>query len=152
MNPTAAISVRGLHKSFGQLEVLSGIDGRIRKGEVVCVIGPSGSGKSSTSRGAASKLGLRYLDTGAMFRAMTWWMIRMGVDVHDPAAVAALVDQPDIRSGTDPVAPSILVDGVDLFPTQPVRSLACRVYSTERGYAGAPTPSQIEEALHETYR
>ena len=46
----------------------------------------------------------------------------------------------------------ILVDGVDLFPTQPVRSLACRVYATERGYAGAPTPSQIEEALHETYR
>ena len=44
------------------------------------------------------------------------------------------------------------VDGVDLFPTQPVRSLACRVYATERGYAGAPTPSQIEEALHETYR
>ena len=49
-------------------------------------------------------------------------------------------------------SPTILVDGVDLFPTQPVRSLACRVYATERGYAGAPTPSQIEEALHETYR
>ena len=49
-------------------------------------------------------------------------------------------------------SPTVLVDGVDLFPTQPVRSLACRVYATERGYAGAPTPSQIEEALHETYR
>lgn len=49
-------------------------------------------------------------------------------------------------------SPTILVDGVDLFPTQPVRSLACRVYATERGYAGAPTPSQIEEALRETYR
>ncbi|GAB2863877.1 (d)CMP kinase [Nocardioides pacificus] len=85
-----------------------------RTGVVVAIDGPSGSGKSSTSRGAASQLGLRYLDTGAMFRAMTWWMIRMGVDVHDPAAVAALVDQPDIRSGTDPVAPSILVDGVDV--------------------------------------
>ena len=44
------IVVEGLHKSFGQLEVLRGIDGRIRKGEVVCVIGPSGSGKSTLLR------------------------------------------------------------------------------------------------------
>ena len=41
----------------------------------------SGSGKSSTSRGVAERLGLRYLDTGAMFRAMTWWLLRQGVDV-----------------------------------------------------------------------
>ena len=44
-------------------------------------------------------------------------------------------------------SPTILLDGVDLFPTAPVRSLACRVYATERGYAGAPTPEQIEAAL-----
>ncbi len=44
-------------------------------------------------------------------------------------------------------SPTILVDGVDLFPTAPVRSLACRVYSTESGFAGAPTPEQIEAAL-----
>lgn len=44
-------------------------------------------------------------------------------------------------------SPTILVDGVDLFPTAPVHSLACRVYVTENGYAGAPTASQITEAL-----
>ncbi len=44
------VVVEGLHKSFGQLEVLRGIDTRIRKGEVVCVIGPSGSGKSTLLR------------------------------------------------------------------------------------------------------
>ena len=55
-------------------------------GLVVAVDGTSGSGKSSTSRGVADRLGLRYLDTGAMFRAMTWWLLRNGVDVHDPAA------------------------------------------------------------------
>ncbi|GAA2829312.1 hypothetical protein FB468_2795 [Leucobacter komagatae] len=44
-------------------------------------------------------------------------------------------------------SPSILVDGVDLFPTAPVRSLACRVYATGSGYAGAPTQEQIEAAL-----
>ena len=44
-------------------------------------------------------------------------------------------------------SPTILVDGVDLFRTAPVRSLACRVYATESGYAGAPTQEQIEAAL-----
>ena len=72
---------------------------------VVAVDGTSGSGKSSTSRGVADRLGLRYLDTGAMFRAMTWWMLRQGVDVHDPAAVAARCHEPEIVSGTDPLAP-----------------------------------------------
>jgi CMP/dCMP kinase len=81
---------------------------------VVAVDGPSGSGKSSTSRGVAARLGLAYLDTGAMFRAMTWWMLRHGVDVHDPSAVAARVAEPTIRSGTDPLAPTIAVDGTDI--------------------------------------
>ena len=58
------------------------------RGIVVAVDGTSGSGKSSTSRGVADRLGLRYLDTGAMYRAMTWWMLRHGVDVDDPDAVA----------------------------------------------------------------
>ncbi|MCB0896413.1 MAG: (d)CMP kinase [Nocardioides sp.] len=83
-------------------------------GLVVAVDGTSGSGKSSTSRGVAERLGLRYLDTGAMFRAMTWWMLQHGVDVHDPAAVAARVAEPDLVSGTDPLAPAITVDGTDV--------------------------------------
>ena len=81
---------------------------------VVAIDGPSGSGKSSTSRGVADRLGLRYLDTGAMYRAITWWMLRHDVDVHDPAAVAALVEEPEILSGTDPLGPTILVDGIDV--------------------------------------
>lgn len=81
---------------------------------VVAIDGPSGSGKSSTSRGVATRLGLRYLDTGAMFRAMTWWMLRNGIDVHDAEAVAARVDEPVIESGTDPAAPTIIVDGTDV--------------------------------------
>jgi polar amino acid transport system ATP-binding protein len=47
---SAAIDIRGLHKSFGDLEVLRGIDLRVSAGEVVCVIGPSGSGKSTLLR------------------------------------------------------------------------------------------------------
>ena len=81
---------------------------------VVASDGPSGSGKSSTSRGVASRLGLRYLDTGAMYRGMTWWLLREGVDVHDGDAVTARAGEPEILSGTDPGGPSIIVDGVDV--------------------------------------
>lgn len=81
---------------------------------VVAVDGTSGSGKSSTSRGVADRLGLRYLDTGAQFRAMTWWLLHEGVDVYDPAAVAARCGEPEIASGTDPLDPSIDVDGLDV--------------------------------------
>jgi len=83
-------------------------------GVVVAVDGTSGSGKSSTSRGVADRLGLRYLDTGAMYRAVTCWMLRHGVDVHDPDAVAARSAEPRLESGTDPLAPTILLDGEDV--------------------------------------
>jgi cytidylate kinase len=81
---------------------------------VIAVDGTSGSGKSSTSRGVAERLGLRYLDTGAMFRAMTWWLLSEGIDVHDVAAVSAVADGPRIESGTDPLGPTITVDGRDV--------------------------------------
>jgi cytidylate kinase len=83
-------------------------------GLVIAVDGTSGSGKSSTSRGVADRLGLRYIDTGAMYRAMTWWMLEHAVDVHDASAVAARVGDPVIGSGTDPLAPTITLDGVDV--------------------------------------
>jgi cytidylate kinase len=83
-------------------------------GMVVAVDGTSGSGKSSTCRGVAGRLGLAYLDTGAMFRAVTWWMLRHGVDVHDARAVAARCDEPEVVSGTDPAHPTITVDGEDV--------------------------------------
>ena len=81
---------------------------------VVAMDGPSGSGKSSTSRGVATRLGLRYLDTGAQFRAVTTWMIEHGVDFADPSAIAARSAEPEIVSGTDPEDPTITVDGRDV--------------------------------------
>lgn len=76
--------------------------------------GPSGSGKSSTARGVAERLGLRYLDTGAQFRAVTVWMLRHRVDVADPDAITAHADDPEITSGTDPRLPTIELDGDDV--------------------------------------
>lgn len=80
---------------------------------VVAIDGPSGSGKSSTSRAVAARLGLRYLDTGAMFRAITWWMLENGIDINDPAAVSAASGRPIMGSGTDPLAPTIVIEGRD---------------------------------------
>jgi cytidylate kinase len=83
-------------------------------GLVVAVDGPSGAGKSSASRGAAIALGLRYLDTGSMYRALTWWLLDQAVDVSDTAAVARLAAEPVIEVGTDPHAPWVRVDGADV--------------------------------------
>ncbi|MFF2066855.1 (d)CMP kinase [Streptomyces sp. NPDC058200] len=80
---------------------------------IVAIDGPSGTGKSSTSKAVAAQLGLSYLDTGAQYRAMTWWMLSNGIDVRDPAAVATAAGKPVLVSGTDPAAPTITVDGVD---------------------------------------
>ncbi|MEV4834265.1 (d)CMP kinase [Nonomuraea sp. NPDC049486] len=81
---------------------------------VVAMDGPSGSGKSSASRGVARALGLRYLDTGAQYRAMTWWILRQGVDLADSATIAARCGEPEIVSGTDPDSPAIHVGAVDV--------------------------------------
>ncbi|MBI1350680.1 MAG: (d)CMP kinase [Actinomycetales bacterium] len=81
---------------------------------VVAVDGPAGSGKSSVCRGVASTLGLRYLDTGAMYRAMTWALLERGVDPDDAVAVAEAAPDVVIVSGTDPVDPTIHVGAVDV--------------------------------------
>ncbi|GAA1615596.1 MULTISPECIES: hypothetical protein [Leucobacter] len=64
-----------------------------------------------------------------------------------PVEVVTIRTEAEAASTQFGGSPTILVDGVDLFPTAPVRSLACRVYATESGFAGAPTPEQIEAAL-----
>nr|WP_203611869.1 (d)CMP kinase [Streptomyces cyaneofuscatus] len=80
---------------------------------IVAIDGPSGTGKSSTSKAVAAKLGLSYLDTGAQYRAITWWMLTNGIDVNSPAEIATAAAKPVIISGTDPTGPTITVDGED---------------------------------------
>jgi CMP/dCMP kinase len=87
---------------------------------VIAVDGPSGSGKSTVARGVARALGLRYLDTGAMYRAVTWAVLDRGLDPSDTSAVATLAEEVTIEAGTDPAAPTVAVDGTDV--TAAVRS------------------------------
>lgn len=70
-------------------------------GVVIAIDGPAGTGKSSVSRGLARALGARYVDTGAMYRIATLAMLRAGVDLEDPGAIAAAVEVP-IAVGFDP--------------------------------------------------
>ena len=87
---------------------------------IVAIDGPAGTGKSSTSKAVAAQLGLSYLDTGAQYRAITWWMVNNGIDIDDPAAITAATGKPEIISGTDPEGPTITVDGVDV--SGPIRT------------------------------
>jgi cytidylate kinase len=86
---------------------------RIPQGHcVVAIDGPAGSGKSTVSRRLATTIGARYLDTGGMYRAATWAVLRDGVDLADQHAVAKVVAAVEITVGTDPDHPSVTVDGV----------------------------------------
>ena len=91
-----------------------------RPGLVIAVDGPAGSGKSSAAREVARSLGLRYLDTGAMYRALTWWLLATRVDIGSAAAVAAQLPGAQIEIGTDPDAPAISVGGTDV--SGPIRT------------------------------
>jgi CMP/dCMP kinase len=79
---------------------------------VVAIDGPSGSGKSTVSRRLAVALGGRYLDTGAMYRAVTWAVLRAGVDPHDADAVAKIAADVPLEIGTNPADPHIRAAGV----------------------------------------
>ncbi len=107
---------------------------------MIAVDGPAGSGKSSAARGVARALGLRYLDTGAMYRALTWWLLSRGLDPADPETVARHATEPVIEVEVDPAAPRIMVDGVDV--SGPIRTR--RVSNAVSAVASVP---QVREHL-----
>lgn len=78
---------------------------------VVAVDGPSGSGKSTVSRRLAVALGARYLDTGAMYRALTWAVLDAGADPGSETDVCAVLAKVTVEVTTDPAAPTTAVDG-----------------------------------------
>lgn len=82
-------------------------------GVVIAIDGPAGTGKSSVSRGLASALGARYVDTGAMYRIATLAMLRAGVNLSDPAAIAAAADVP-MSVGFNPEVEQTLLGGEDV--------------------------------------
>jgi cytidylate kinase len=86
---------------------------------VIAIDGPSGSGKSSAARGVAQRLGLGYLDTGAMYRAVTCAFLDAGVDPSDTAGVIAATLGAELEISTDPADQWVRVNGADV--TQRIR-------------------------------
>jgi len=79
---------------------------------VVAVDGPSGSGKSTVSRRLASAVDGVYLDTGAMYRAVTWAVLQAGVFLDDAEAIAKVALETELSIGTSPAAPHFAANGV----------------------------------------
>jgi pantoate ligase/cytidylate kinase len=90
---------------------------------IVAIDGPAGAGKSTVAGEVAKALGLMHLDTGAMYRAVTWRVMEAGIDFEDEAAIAELVSQSQINLTTDESGgrPRVLIDGKDV--TQSIRTL-----------------------------
>lgn len=76
---------------------------------VIAIDGPAGSGKSTVARALAAHLGLKYLDTGAMYRSVAFAVLRSGGDPEDAEATAAVAREIDLDVGLD----YVIVDGVD---------------------------------------
>ncbi|MEX0749686.1 MAG: (d)CMP kinase [Dehalococcoidia bacterium] len=87
---------------------------------MIAIDGPAASGKSAVGVAVATRLGFRFFDTGAMYRAVTWYALRRNIDVHDPHALATLVEHASVtvreapRGSAD--ATSVRVDGEDATP------------------------------------
>ena len=77
---------------------------------VVAIDGPAGAGKSTVARALARRLGVQYLDTGAMYRGVTWAALRDGVDLSDETAVGDLTERTNIEVTLD----AVMVDGTDV--------------------------------------
>lgn len=78
---------------------------------VIAIDGPSGSGKSTVARGVARALGLRYLDTGAMYRALTWLALQRRLDLLDANALGGLAAAARLQVTTDPDRQAVTADG-----------------------------------------
>ncbi|MEA3364853.1 MAG: (d)CMP kinase [Candidatus Hydrogenedentes bacterium] len=88
--------------------------------EIVAIDGPVGAGKSSVGRCVADKLGFAYLDTGAMYRAATWWAIQRGVDFDDPRALAAATGEIPLDMREEDGQLQVIVGGKDI--TEAIRT------------------------------
>ncbi|NSX36231.1 (d)CMP kinase [Pseudarthrobacter oxydans] len=108
---------------------------RIGRPLVVAIDGPSGSGKSSVSKEVARRLRLAYLDTGAMYRALTWFCVNEGIDLDDAAAVEQAARDLVLELSTSPLEEYVRVNGVDVTDAirEPAISSAVSAVATTLG-------------------
>lgn len=113
----------------------------------IAIDGPAASGKSTLARLLAQKLGLVMVNSGSMYRAVTWKALREGVDPHDHAAVIALLHRTRLDCGDDGTYSTIAVDGID--PGEELRSSA--VNANVSAVSAVPEVREALVALQRDY-
>ena len=103
-----------------------------RVGITIAIDGPAGSGKSTVSKELALRLGIGYLDTGAMYRALTWYVLDRGIDLEDTDAVAAAAHEMVLCLQSDPTDPHVWVGETEVTAAirEPRIALAIKHIST----------------------
>ncbi|VXD25421.1 bifunctional pantoate--beta-alanine ligase/(d)CMP kinase [Planktothrix paucivesiculata] len=121
--PLATVEKTGLLAIAARVGQTRLIDNMIlrRRQPIIAIDGPAGAGKSTVTRKIAEALGLLYLDTGAMYRAVTWLVLQSGIAVDDQVAIAEIVSNCRIELIPDGKQPRTLINGQDV--TEAIRSL-----------------------------
>ena len=109
---------------------------------IVAIDGPAGSGKSTVARALAARLGFRHLDTGAMYRALTWLAVRDGIDVADGERLGALAAEHPVSFGVDG---SVEIAGEDV-------THAIRAAAVDRVVPVVARHPQVREVMRERQR
>jgi cytidylate kinase len=109
---------------------------------IVAIDGPAGSGKSTVAATLARRLGFRYLDTGAMYRALTWLALRDGVKLDDGKALAALAAEYAVSFGS---AGTVEIAGTDV-------TLAIREAEIDRNVPTVARHPEVREVMRERQR
>lgn len=112
---------------------------------VVAIDGPAGSGKSSVSKEIARRLGFGYLDTGAAYRALSWYVLSTGADTADEGAVVSALDGFDLRLGLDPDVRTVAVGGADVTD-------AIRTPEVTAAIAGFTRVQAVRDFLNDIFR
>lgn len=119
---------------------------------IVAIDGPAGTGKSTVARLLSERLGFRYLDTGAMYRALTWLALERNVDLDDPGALSALardyeteIEGGRIRIAGEDVTEAIRTAEIDRVVSSVARHDAVREVLRERQRALADSGDAIME-------
>ena len=96
--------------------------------QVVAIDGPAGAGKSTVARAVAERLGFAYLDTGAMYRAATWWAMNQGIDMDDPEAVTAVTKTMDLDLRDADGGLTVVVNGHDVTTAIRTQEVTLSIY------------------------